>query len=121
MKLSRRVAMIGAGVGAAALATPALAKGRRAPALAVCDSRLPDAARFARECAAHGVPVLDLAREDMLRLRELRLNKGDQVVGVTGWSQFILLQGMLNEQGLRVREETRVDREARSIFRWSMA
>lgn len=121
MRVSRRAAMIGAGLGAAAMAAPAFAKPARATALAIYDSRLPEADLFESKCALEAVPLIDLAREDILSLRRIGLRAGDRVIGMTGWSQFVLLRGMLQEKGLRVRKEDRADRRRRSVFEWAMA
>lgn len=115
--------MIGAGLGAAALAMPAFAKASPTPALAILDSRLADAAQFRLDCAARDIPLLDLARDEHRLLDPSRLDvaAGRQVIGLTGWSHFVMLRGMLHEKGLRVVSETRIDRGPRSLFEWAMA
>lgn len=123
MKITRRATMIGAGLGAAAIAMPAFAKASRIPALAILDSRLPDAAAFRRDCDARAIPLLDLARDEHLLLdpASLEVRSGAVVIGLTGWSHFVLLRGMLHGKGLRVVSETRIDRGPRSLFEWTMA
>lgn len=121
MRVDRRTALIGAGLGAAALSAPAMAKSLKGPALAVCDSRVPVSACFAEEQKGKGVPLLDLAKQDITALRNVRLARGDKVIGMTGWSQFVLLRSMLHEKGLRIEGEKRTDRGKRSLFEWAMA
>jgi hypothetical protein len=70
-----------------------------APSLHVFDSRLRGSKRSAR--AVH-----DLANEDgslWRASRDLRPGPGDRVTGMTRWSDWIAMRGLLGERGLRAR------------------
>jgi len=84
------------------------------PALVVYDSRRTDSLAFARSIAA---PRIDIAREDANLWRAVRSAAVDgTVVGLTGWSDWVLVRGMLEEKGKRLRREARVGR----LFQWTM-
>lgn len=113
MRLSRR-SFIKAGAAATA-AAPALAFAVPRPALVVFDSRIAESRAFARAFAA---PAIDIAREDADLWRQLRaVAPQGQVVGLTGWSDWVLARGFLEEKGKRLREEVATGQ----LFRWTMA
>jgi hypothetical protein len=115
MKVSRRALIKGGAVGAA-LATPVVrAAGQSRPSLLVYDSRAPKSLAFAR---AASVPVIDVAREDARFWRSLRASQpAGRIVGLTSWSDLVIIRGLLEEQGKRLVFETVVDK----LFRWEMA
>lgn len=123
--VTRRTVLISTGVGMAALAAPALAAIEAGPMLAVYDSRLPQTEIFARECAAKGIRLLDIAAEDARQWRGCRggfcVAAGDRIIGMTGWSDWVLLRGVLYEQRRRVRSEERVEMGGRTLFAWEAA
>ncbi len=124
-EVTRRSILIGAGLGGAALAVPAFAHAQSRPVLAVYDSRLPQSLRFAGECEAKGIRLFDIADQEADRWRACRdgfdVAEGATIVGMTGWSDWVALRGLLHEQRRRVQGESRVDGEGRSLFNWSVA
>lgn len=84
------------------------------PALVVYDSRRTDSLTFARSIAA---PRIDIACEDGNFWRAVRSVKVDgTIAGLTGWSDWVLVRGMLEEKGKRLRREVQVGR----VFQWAM-
>lgn len=114
MILSRRNLLAS---GAAAATVAAVGGSRLAaapPALVVYDSRRADSLAFARSIAA---PRIDVAREDANLWRAVRgVAVEGIVVGLTGWSDWVLVRGMLEEKGKRLRREARAGR----LFQWTM-
>lgn len=116
MSITRRSALQGA-----LLAVGAFAAGSRrvlatpAQALLVYDSRLPQS-RALRE--RHRGPALDLRAEHANFWRTLRSGAHPgQVVGLCGWSDLVQVRSLLQEHGLRLREETRQGQ----LYYWEMA
>lgn len=115
MILSRRNLLAS---GAAAATTAAVGGSRFAAdapsALVVYDSRRADSLAFARSIAA---PRIDIAQEDGNFWRAVRSIAVDgAVVGLTGWTDWVLVRGMLEERGKRMRHQARVGR----LFQWTM-
>ncbi len=115
MILSRR-SMIKSGV----LATAIAATGSRAlaapqPALIIYDSRLPQSSAFAKTWRTR---TIDVAHEDAHFWRALRTAAPDGAIfGVTSWSDWVIVRGLLEEKGMRVKEEA----ASGTLFRWTMA
>ena len=115
MILSRRKLL----ASGAAAATIAAAGGLRLaaaalPSLVIYDSRRVDSLAFAQTIAA---PRIDIAREDANLWRAVRgVAIQGTVVGLTAWSDWVLVRGMLEEKGKRMRSETRNGR----LFQWAM-
>lgn len=107
----REMLVASAGVAAAAALPTGLA--RAAVALAVYDSRSPESAAFARQARAAGARLFDMVDEDAASWRNARAALGlaprATVIGMTGWSDWTLLRGFLEERGFRVQHEMRVD------------
>lgn len=124
-EVTRRTLLTGAGLGAAALSLPAFAKGAQRPALAVFDSRLSQSAAFASECRAAGIRLHDIAGEDVNLWRASRagfgLAEGEPMVGMVGWSDWLVLRGLLHEQRRRITSETRSAADGRALFSWAAA
>ena len=115
MILSRRY-LLASGAVAATLAAVGGSRLAAAapPALVVYDSRRADSLAFARSIAA---PRIDVAREDGNFWRTVRSVSTDgPIVGLTGWSDWVLVRGMLEEKGKRLRREVQVGR----LFHWTM-
>jgi hypothetical protein len=94
-----RRALLGGVAGVSGLAVVPKVFSDTSPALHVFDSRLKATHRIAR--AVH-----DIADEDASlwrASRQLRLSPGDRITGITRWSDWIALRGLLSEQGLRTR------------------
>lgn len=117
MSVSRR-SMLKLGFGAAAVAVP-IAKGlaQKRPVLVIFDSRLPETVAFAK---AQGVRSIDLAHEHGTFWRGLRGALPDgRVVGMTRWSDLVLVRGALEEKGKRLRHQSQ--KTLNAPFMWEMA
>lgn len=95
---------------------------RATPQLIVFDSRVPESELFAAEITGHR---LDLARAYETRWAALRGDLSDwgTVEGLTGWSEWIAVRGVLEAHGLRLRREDHVAAPLSgkaNLFRWSM-
>ncbi|MES1975208.1 MAG: hypothetical protein V4472_22335 [Pseudomonadota bacterium] len=125
MIVTRRQAVIGLAAASTAAAGPAFAwkPGADRPALAIHDSRIPESIAFARNMK--GIPLIDLAREHASgwqAARALAVERGT-VAGLTGWSDWVAVRGLLLERGLRVLSEAAVAAPlsgAVHLFRWDM-
>jgi hypothetical protein len=81
----------------------------------IYDSRLPQS-RGWRSGLSH--PAIDLAQEHANFWRTLRgTAPRGRVVGLTAWSDLVLVRGLLEEKGLRLRAEARRG----ALFLWEMA
>jgi hypothetical protein len=125
MSVSRRTMLKSVGVAGAASTLPAHAFAA-VPALAVYDSRLPEGLAFGATAKSRGIRVVDIACGDKMLLQIARqpLLASDVVIGLTGWSDWVILRGLLEEQGKRMKQEKRiVHRGMRSAtpFEWTMA
>jgi hypothetical protein len=103
--------------GAAVLALAAAASKAAAaapPALIVFDSRIPASCAFAQR---HIGPRIDVAKEDASFWRQLRADTPTgSVVGMTGWSDWVVVRGLLEEKGKRLKSET----ASGKLFHWTM-
>ena len=91
------------------------------PALVVFDSRIPASRAFAQKYSSARV---DVALEDVGFWRTLRaeLPKG-AVFGMTGWSDWVMVRGLLEEKGLRLVSEVAAPapRSGKAhLFAWEM-
>lgn len=125
--VTRRNLLKGAGVGAAAIATPAaaLAADQAAtPVLVLYDSRLPESADFA---ARHGsAQRLDVAQGHATGWADLRtgIPQGTRLEGLTRWSDYAALRLALRGSGLRAGAETPARAPLSGhdgLTRWSLA
>ncbi len=83
--------------------------------LIVFDSRLPKSRTFAR---AYTGPRIDVAQEDRNFWRKVRATHPvGPVSGMTSWSDWVMVRGLLEEQGKRLKSQQRVG----ALFRWEMA
>ncbi len=116
MKLSRR-SLIKAGAITAATAATLKSAAAQGPALIVYDSRLLESVVFAQSL---GGAKLDVAHEDHTFWAALRAGapKG-RVVGLTRWSDLVVVRGELEAQGKRLKAERQSDPHA--PFHWEMA
>jgi hypothetical protein len=114
MTLTRRTFVASGGAATAILGTGYAAKASAAPALVVYDSRIPRSVAFARSIAAER---LDLASQDAKHWRALRQDlPPGRVVGLTRWSDYVLVRGFAEEQRKRLKSERRVG----SLMVWEM-
>ncbi|AMO71235.1 hypothetical protein [Sphingorhabdus sp. M41] len=114
MSISRRN-VLKSGIAVAAVSagsTTALAS--RSADLIIFDSRHPVSAGFANARFAHKI---DIAHEDANFWRNLRSGtESRKIAGMTGWSDFVLARGFLEEHGKRLTVETLQD----GLFFWEM-
>lgn len=120
MRVSRRSLLKGGALAGASAATPALAAITRQAPLVVFDSRIPESAAFA--ASQGGLGRIDLAQGTAQAARAIK--SPSAVTGVTRWSDWTALRGVLEAQGLRLTEETcaAAPLSGRThLFRWTMA
>lgn len=118
MKATRRGVLKGGALASvAAAAVPVGARAAEVSALVVYDSRLAESASFA------GGQGIDLARVSLREAHRL-LAGAARVEGLTRWSDWTVLRGLLEEQGLRRTAETRTAAPLSGhdgLLRWGMA
>jgi hypothetical protein len=86
-----------------------------AAVLIVCDRRVTESAAFAKSCTTD---CIDVAQDIGERWRRLRRWSGSgPVSGLTRWSDYVQVRGLLQERGLRLRHESRRG----ALIRWDMA
>ncbi len=117
MRTTRRGVLKGGALAGALAAVPVAGRAAEVAAMLVYDSRLAESARFAE---GRGI---DLAA---MSLREVHaaLAGASRVEGLTRWSDWTVLRGLLAEQGLRRTVETRAAAPLSGhdgLLRWSMA
>lgn len=120
MRVSRRSMLKGSALVGAVTTAPAMAAIARSVPLVVFDSRIPESVAFAALQGA--VRMIDLAHGTAQAARALKLPQS--VTGVTRWSDWTALRGILEAQGLRLMEETRAAAPLSGrthLFRWTMA
>ena len=87
------------------------------PDVALFDSGVPESCLF----AAGAAKLIETGLQRSNRwfaLRAATLQPGQSVAGLTTWSDWTVVRGMLSEKGLRVRSEfSRAD----GLFEWEMA
>lgn len=116
MRTDRRGVLKCGALAGVAVAVPVGARAAVA-AVVVHDSRLAESASFG------GGQGIDLARVSLREAHGLLAN-AVQVEGLTRWSDWTVLRGLLEEQGLRRTAETRVSSPLSGhdgLIRWSMA
>jgi hypothetical protein len=117
MWTDRRGLLKGGALAGVAAAMPVAARAAEASAVVVYDSRLPESASFAGERG------IDLARTSLREAHGL-LAGAVRIEGLTRWSDWTVLRGLLESQGLRRTAETRVGAPLSGhdgLLRWSMA
>ncbi|WP_321396969.1 hypothetical protein [Emcibacter sp.] len=130
MKITRRNLMTGAGMAGMAIAmTPAIkaiagTAGQKAT-LAIYDSRVPQSRVFAREVAGQGITTIDIAGEDAMMWRTIRkaAKEPGDVIGLTRWSDLVLVRGYFEEGGKRMSHEVRPESQRPgtiTTFLWRM-
>jgi hypothetical protein len=121
MIVTRRNVLKGAATVSAAASIPAFAAAGE-QTMMIYDSRIPESLSFAK---GHSLRY-DVAALDATRWAELRneLPSVRHVTGLTGWSDWIVARGLLEEQGLRLRTEAAVPAPISGkvhLFRWEMS
>ena len=124
MSVSRRAVLKAASALGVAAAMPVAAKAK-SPVLAVCDSRLPESRLFAAAQRRKGVRIVDVAQGDraLWTLARQEFNTAGPITGMTGWSDWVVLRGLMEEQGKRLTRETRIPHKGARMatpFEWVM-
>jgi hypothetical protein len=117
MRTSRRGLLKGGALAGAVAAVPVAVRAAEAAAVVVYDSRLAESARFG---AGQGIDLAHLS----LREAHSALAGAVRVEGLTRWSDWTVLRGLLEEQGLRRTAEARSSAPLSGhdgLLRWSMA
>jgi hypothetical protein len=88
---------------------------REPPALVLIDARSASSQAFKH---AFTCDWIDVSQEERIGWRRLRGWGGaGRVAGLTRWSEYLQARAVLEERGLRVRQEIRHD----DLIRWEMA
>ena len=116
MRLDRRsFVKASAAASAVAGAGTAARAAAQAPVLVVYDSRHPESRAFAE---GEPAPRLDIAAEHGRMWRGLRTQlPAGKVVGLTRWSDLVIVRGYAGEQGKRLRHE----RKFGQFFVWELS
>ncbi len=115
MRINRRSLLKSSAVAGGLIAAPVAARAFSPPPLTFFDSRILSSRAFAHH--ARGGKI-DVALEDGAFWRNVRTtNRPGRVEGLTTWSDWVLVRGLLEEKGLRVKTESK----AGTLFRWTMA
>lgn len=120
MRISRRAMLKGGALAGSVVAMPAVAVEMHSSPVIVFDSGIAESAAFATSRA--GLRHIDLA--DGVEAGWRALGQPDRISGLTRWSDWTVLRGALEEQGLRVVHEARVPAPLSRrdhLFRWTMA
>ncbi|MBB4612039.1 twin-arginine translocation signal domain-containing protein [Novosphingobium taihuense] len=119
MRVSRRSILKGSALAGAVAATPAMAAMARSAPVVVFDSRIPESVAFAASQSAHMRFDLAHGTEEAARaIKDLRA-----VTGLTRWSDWTALRGVMEAQGLRLSEEIRAAAPLSGrthLFRWTI-
>jgi hypothetical protein len=86
---------------------------------------LPEALTFAAQARAQGIKAIDIAGgdKDLWHIARQDLAAPGAISGMTGWSDWVVLRGLLEEQGKRLRHETRIAHKGARMatpFAWEM-
>lgn len=121
MRTTRRGLLKGSALAGAAVAIPVAAGAATVAALLVFDSRLAESAGYAAGKAA--LHRIDLA-EVPLRAAHQAMAGADQIEGLTRWSDWTVLRGLLEADGLRSASEANLAAPLSGhdgLWHWSMA
>ena len=121
MRTTRRGLLKGSALAGAAAAIPFAAGAAEVPALLVFDSRLAESADYASGAAE--LQRIDLASTP-LRAVHQALSGAGRIEGLTRWSDWTVLRGLLEADGLRRASEVRLAAPLsghHGLWRWSMA
>jgi hypothetical protein len=122
MRIDRRGLLKGSALAGVAAGIPMAAQAAAmAPALVVFDSRLAESADYGRSAAAPG--HLDLAAVSLREVHQA-IAGAARIEGLTRWSDWTVLRGLLEADGLRRASEARLAAPLSGhdgLWRWSMA
>ena len=113
MRINRRTLLKNGSLVAGIVATTGAGRAFEGPAIIIYDSRDLKSRAFAYRKPG---PKIDVAQEDVQMWRSLRTINKRRVEGLTIWSDWVLVRGLLEEKGLRVKQEAKIG----SLFRWTM-
>jgi hypothetical protein len=124
MIVSRRIVLQGGAGLSAAISLPLWANGT-APFLAVYDDRIPESQDFVNAMRQNRMILINIADLETTRWVAVRQSMTGQhhVVGLTGWTDWVLTRGLFEEQGFRLTSETSVPAPLSGkahLFRWEM-
>lgn len=112
MSISRRRMLQSSGAVMAAASAPAFAF--QTKTLTIFDSRHPPS----RALAYGSNAKLDVAHEDSAFWHNIRSGPlPERIEGLTAWSDWVVVRGLLEERGKRVRTET----PRGALFHWTMS
>jgi len=87
----------------------------KAASLVLIDARSGSSHAFVHEFICESI---DVSEEERIGWRRLRSWSGSgRVAGLTRWSEYLQARAVLEERGMRVRQETRQD----DLIRWEIA
>ncbi len=121
MRIDRRAMLKGSALAGAAATIPVAARAAVIPAFVVFDSRLAETADYARTAA--GLQHIDLAKVPLRDAHSAMAGAG-RIEGLTRWSDWVVLRGLLEADGLRRASEARLGAPLSGhdgLWRWSMA
>jgi TAT (twin-arginine translocation) pathway signal sequence len=121
MIVSRR-SMLKAGAAASAAVTLPAFAASPTPELIIFDSRIPESRAFARTATGTMIDMADVEATQWAELRQDLAGKR-RVIGLTGWTDWVIARGFLEERGLRLTSETSVPAPVSGkahLFRWEM-
>jgi hypothetical protein len=120
MRIDRRGLLKGSALAGAAVTIPAIAATPAIPAIVVFDSRLAESAHLGGTLAVER--RIDLAAMS-LRAAHQSMAEAGRIDGLTRWSDWVVLRGLLEDDGLRCASETRLAAPLSghdALWRWSM-
>lgn len=121
MRTTRRGLLKASALAGAVVAIPVAAGAATVPAVLVFDSRLAESADYARSAAA--MQRIDLAQVPLRAVHQALAGAG-RIEGLTRWSDWTVLRGLLEADGLRRADEARLAAPLSGhdgLWRWSMA
>jgi hypothetical protein len=122
MSISRRMILKGGAAISAAVTLPAIASAQT-QIVAVYDSRIPESRSFAKTLGP--ALLIDVAAQEYLNWVVVRqeLLGTRQIKGLTGWTDWVNVRGLLEERGLRLTSQTSVPAPLSGkahLFKWEM-
>lgn len=121
MRFDRRAMLKGSALVGAAATIPAFAATAAIPALEVFDSRLAESAHLGGIIAVER--RIDLAEVPLRNAHQAMAGAG-RIEGLTRWSDWVVLRGLLEADGLRLASEARLAAPLSrhdGLWRWTMA
>ncbi|PQA86079.1 hypothetical protein [Hyphococcus luteus] len=126
LTMKRRDMLLGAAAASVVLSGGVAVAANRAgsdkPVITVYSADFPRAQDLARKNAGRANRIEPL-KGDLIAFYKARLaSHRGAIEGYTSWSDYLLLRGLAEEQGLRLRAETQLPgASGKSLFHWVMA